>query len=168
MDPEVSSRHATHIEEEESPLQQSERSPPPQGMADQYLGDSFSKAVDVTEEEIADEDVVEEDLSNDGGSDAKEPEQIPIKLLGSWAQCKVKDKNILALEKEGTVAARAESQWRTDFKVAVPAPHMTEILMLKSHLKRGLSMPPSHFSRNLLQFYGLQLHHTSHQIVWYP
>jgi hypothetical protein len=31
--------------------------------------------------------------------------------------------------------------------------------MLKSHVKRGLSMPPSSFFMNLLKFYGLQLHH---------
>jgi hypothetical protein len=31
--------------------------------------------------------------------------------------------------------------------------------MLKSHVERGLSMPPSHFFNNLLKFYGLQLHH---------
>jgi hypothetical protein len=31
--------------------------------------------------------------------------------------------------------------------------------MLKSHLERGLSMPPSSFFMNLLKFYGLQLHH---------
>jgi hypothetical protein len=50
--------------------------------------------------------VVEEDLIDDGGSIAEEPEQIPIKLQGSWAQCKVKDKNILALVKEGTSPPR--------------------------------------------------------------
>jgi hypothetical protein len=31
--------------------------------------------------------------------------------------------------------------------------------MLKSLVKRGLSMPPSHFFTNLLKYYGLQLHH---------
>jgi hypothetical protein len=31
--------------------------------------------------------------------------------------------------------------------------------MLKSHVERGLSMPPSHFFTNLLKYYGLQLHH---------
>jgi hypothetical protein len=71
----------------------------------------------------------------------------------------VKDAHVLALEKEGTVAPKVESQWRTDHKALVPAPNNIEILMLKSHIKMGLSMPPSHFFSNLLQFYGLQLHH---------
>jgi hypothetical protein len=33
--------------------------------------------------------------------------------------------------------------------------------MLKFHVERGLSMPPSLFFTNLLKFYGLQLHHIS-------
>jgi hypothetical protein len=48
---------------------------------------------------------------------------------------------------------------RTDFKALVLAPNSTEIVMLKSHMERGLSMPPSSFFTNLLKFYGLQLHH---------
>jgi hypothetical protein len=31
--------------------------------------------------------------------------------------------------------------------------------MLKSHMERGLSMPPASFFTNLLKFYMLQLHH---------
>jgi hypothetical protein len=57
------------------------------------------------------------------------------------------------------MAPQAESHWRTDFKALVPAPNSTEIVMLKSHMERGLSMPPSSFFMNLLKFYGLQLHH---------
>jgi hypothetical protein len=63
------------------------------------------------------------------------------------------------LENEGIVAPQAESHWQTDFKAPVPAPNSTEIMMLKSHVERGLSMPPSSFFTNLLKFYGLQLHH---------
>jgi hypothetical protein len=49
--------------------------------------------------------------------------------------------------------------WRTNFKAPVPAPNSTEIVMLKSHMERGISIPPSSFFTNLLKFYGLQLHH---------
>jgi hypothetical protein len=65
------------------------------------------------------------------------------------------------MEGEGTVAPQAESGWRTDFKAPVPIPNPSEIVMLKSHVERGLSMPPSLFFTNLLKFYGLQLHHIS-------
>jgi hypothetical protein len=57
------------------------------------------------------------------------------------------------------VAPQAESHWRTDHKALVLAPNSTEILMLKSHVERGLSMPLSQFFMNLLKYYGLQLHH---------
>jgi hypothetical protein len=56
------------------------------------------------------------------------------------------------------MAPQGESYWRTDHKALVPAPNSTEIVMLKSHVERGLSMPPSSFFTNLLKFYGLQLH----------
>jgi hypothetical protein len=65
------------------------------------------------------------------------------------------------MEGEGMVAPQVESGWRTDFKAPVPTPNPSEIVMLKSHVERGLSMPPSLFFTNLLKFYGLQLHHIS-------
>jgi hypothetical protein len=65
------------------------------------------------------------------------------------------------MEGEGTVAPHAQSGWRTDLKALVPIPKPSEIVMLKSHVERGLSMPPSPFFTNLLKFYGLQLHHIS-------
>jgi hypothetical protein len=84
-----------------------------------------------------------------------EEEQIPQNLHGYWQKSHVKDTDILALEGEGTVAPQAESGWRTDFKAPVPVPNLSEIVMLKSHVERGLSMPPSLFFTNLLKFYGL-------------
>jgi hypothetical protein len=65
------------------------------------------------------------------------------------------------MEGEGTVAPQAESGWRTDLKAPVPIPNPSEIVILKSHVERGLSMPPSLFFTNLLKFYRLQLHHIS-------
>jgi hypothetical protein len=68
---------------------------------------------------------------------------------------------IQIMEGEGTMAPQAESGWRTDFKAPVPVPNPSENVMLKSHVERGLSMPPSLSFTNLLNFYGLQLHHIS-------
>jgi hypothetical protein len=154
MDPKSpSSRHPIDAEEEDFPLQQSAFTSS-QPMADSYLEDIASEA-----EEDADDQAVEEmaegeeqdggdeaeEAEQDGGAEAKEAEQIPVNLHGYWVKCHVKDAHILALEKEGTVAPKAQSQWRTDHKASVPIPNKTEILMLKSHIERGLSMPPSHF-----------------------
>jgi hypothetical protein len=90
-----------------------------------------------------------------------EEEQIPQSLHGYWQKSNVKDSDVQAMEGEGTMAPQAESRWRTDCKAPVPIPNPSEIVMLKSHVERGLSMPPSLFFTNLLKFYGLQLHHIS-------
>jgi hypothetical protein len=131
---------------------------------DSYPEDITSEAEEETvgraTEEAAEEENdgrVEEEEQVDGFQ--PEEEQIPRNLHGYRVKCHVKDTHVQALENEGTVAPQAESHWRTDHKALVPAPDSTEILMLKSHVERGLSMPPSHFFMNLLKFYGLQLHH---------
>jgi hypothetical protein len=128
-------------------------------MADQHPEFSASEAEDAVEEETVKEEVVGEDTTNDGGPNTEEQEHLPKTPQGSWMKSKVKDKDLLALDKAGVVAARVESQWRMNFRVAELAPHATKILMIKSHIESSLSMPPSHFFSNLLQFYGLQLHH---------
>jgi hypothetical protein len=111
----------------------------------------------MVEEEGIDGKAKEEKL--DGEAQAEE--QIPKNLHGYWVKCHIRDTHIQALESEGTVAPQEESHWQTDFKAPVLAPNPTEILMLKSHVERGLSLPPSCFFMNLLKYYGLQLHHTA-------
>jgi hypothetical protein len=41
----------------------------------------------------------------------------------------------------------------------IPAPSDGEVVMLKSHIDRGLSLPPSYFLKGILWHYRLQLHH---------
>jgi hypothetical protein len=41
----------------------------------------------------------------------------------------------------------------------MPAPSDEEVIILKSHIDRGLSLPPSYFLKGVLQHYRLQLHH---------
>jgi hypothetical protein len=129
-------------------------------MADVYPEDITSEAEEetagLTAEEAAEKELDggAEEEGQDDGAEAEE-EQIPQKLHGYWVKCHVKDAHVQSLENEGTMAPQAESHWRTDFKALVPAPNSTEIVMLKSHVERGLSMPPSSFFTNLLKFYGL-------------
>jgi hypothetical protein len=133
-------------------------------MADSYPEDITSEAKEemagMTTEEATDKEVdgKAKEEEQDDGAEAEE-EQIPQNLHVYWAKCHVKDAHVQALENEGIVASQVESHWRTDFKALVPAPNSTKIVMLKSHMERGLSMPPSSFFTNLLKFYGLQLHH---------
>jgi hypothetical protein len=63
------------------------------------------------------------------------------------------------MEQEGRIAAKEISRWRVDPAAAMPAPSDGEIIMLKSHIDRGLSLPPSYFLKGVLRHYMLQLHH---------
>jgi hypothetical protein len=166
MNPGSPSRHSSEAKEEDSPLQQSVFTSN-QPMTDAYPEDITSEAEEETDDQAAkgisneEENVggAEEEGTEQGEGIAAEEEQILANLHGYWVKCHVKDVHVRALENEGLVAPQAESQWQTDHKSLVPAPNPTEILMLKSHVERGLSMTPSHFFNNLLKFYGLQLHH---------
>jgi hypothetical protein len=142
-----SSHRPADVEDEDSPLQQSAHPLAHSSMADSYLEDITSEAEEDTEGKTA-EEMAEEKKENDGGTKVDEPEQLPIKLHGYWEKCQIKDFHVLALQKEGTVAPKAESQWRIDYKALVSAPNKTKVLMLKSHIERGFSMPPSHFFSN--------------------
>jgi hypothetical protein len=63
------------------------------------------------------------------------------------------------MEQEGLVAAKEISKWQVEPKAAMPAPQRKEIVMLKSHIDRGLSLPPSYFLKSMICHYELQLHH---------
>jgi hypothetical protein len=127
---------------------------------EEFMFEAEEEMAGLTTEETADKEIDgrAEEEEQDDGAEAEE-EQIPQNLHGYWVKCHVKDAHIQGLENERTVAPQSESHRRTDFKALVPAPNSTEIVILKYHVERGLSMPPSSFFTNLLKFYGLQLHH---------
>jgi hypothetical protein len=84
---------------------------------------------------------------------------IPKTSGGSWDPCKLDEETLSPLEQEGLIAAKKISKWRVDPGAASPAPSKKEIVMLKSHIDRGLSLPPSYFLKSMLRHYRLQLHH---------
>jgi hypothetical protein len=64
-----------------------------------------------------------------------------------------------SMEQDGLIAAKETSRWRVEPCAAMPAPLEKEVVMLKSHVDRGLSLPPSYFLKSMLAYYKLQLHH---------
>jgi hypothetical protein len=84
---------------------------------------------------------------------------IPETLGGNWDPCNLDEETLSSLEREGLLAAKNISKWRVDPGATSPAPSKKEIVMLKSHIDRGLSLPPSYFPKSMLRHYRLQLHH---------
>jgi hypothetical protein len=84
---------------------------------------------------------------------------IPEISGGSWDPCNLDEEVLSSLEQEGLIAAKEISKWRVEPNAAAPAPSKKEIVMLKSHIDRGLSLPPSYFLKSMLRHYRLQLHH---------
>jgi hypothetical protein len=84
---------------------------------------------------------------------------IPETSRGSWDPCNLDEEVFSSLEQEGLIVAKEISKWRVEPNAATPAPLKKEIMMLKSHIDRGLSLPPSYFLKSILCHYSLQLHH---------
>jgi hypothetical protein len=63
------------------------------------------------------------------------------------------------MEKEGLIAPRSESFWRVNPKETRPEPETTEVVMMKSHVERGLSLPPSDFMSEVMAFYAVNPQH---------
>jgi hypothetical protein len=96
---------------------------------------------------------------NSAGSSADTESAIPKTSGGSWDPCNLDEEVLSSLEQEGPIAAKEISKWRVEPNATVPAPLKKEIVMLKSHIDRGLSLPPSYFLKSILRHYRLQLHH---------
>jgi hypothetical protein len=84
---------------------------------------------------------------------------IPKTSGGSWDPCNLDEEIFSSLEQEGLIAAKEISKWRVVPNAATLAPLKKEIVMLKSHIDRGLSLPPSYFLMSMLRHYMLQLQH---------
>jgi hypothetical protein len=78
---------------------------------------------------------------------------------GDWDPCNINEEILSSLEPEGRIAAKEISRWRVEPGEAMPAPSNEEVVILKSHIDRGLSFPPSYFLKGVLRHYRLQLHH---------
>jgi hypothetical protein len=78
---------------------------------------------------------------------------------GNWDSCNLNEEILSSLEQEGRIAAKEISRWRVDPDAAMPAPSDEEVVILKSHIDRGLSFLPSYFLKGVLRHYRLQLHH---------
>jgi hypothetical protein len=93
------------------------------------------------------------------GSSADMESAIPQTSGGRWVPCNLDEDTLSSMEQELLIAAREISRWWVEPNAAMPAPMKKEIVMLKSHIDRGLSLPPSYFLNSMLRHYRLHLHH---------
>jgi hypothetical protein len=78
---------------------------------------------------------------------------------GDWDPCNINEEILSSLEQEGRIAAKEISRWWVEPGATMPAPSEEEVVILKSHIDRGLSLLPSYFLKGVLRHYRLQLHH---------
>jgi hypothetical protein len=78
---------------------------------------------------------------------------------GDWDPCTMNEEILSSLEREGRIAAKEISRWRVEPGASMPAPSEEEVVILKSHIDRGLSLLPSYFLKGVLWHYRLHLHH---------
>jgi hypothetical protein len=78
---------------------------------------------------------------------------------GDWEPCSLDEGILSSLEREDRVTAKEISRWQVDPGAIMPAPSDGKVVMLKSHIDRGLSLPPSYFPKGVFQHFRLQLHH---------
>jgi hypothetical protein len=84
---------------------------------------------------------------------------MPETSRGNWDSCNINEEILSSLEQEGRIAAKEISRWQVEPSATMPAPLDEEVVILKSHIDCGLSLPPSYFLKGVLWHYRLQLHH---------
>jgi hypothetical protein len=84
-----------------------------------------------------------QDTGNSVESLAHTESAIPKVSGGSWDPCNLDEEVLSLMEQEGLIAAKEITKWRVEPSAAMPAPSKKEIVMLKSHIDRGISLPPS-------------------------
>jgi hypothetical protein len=98
-----------------------------------------------------------DDAIPDSGS-VNEVEAQPATKAGCWSPCSLNEEILATMEHKGFIAGRAISRWWVENNAVMPAP-LEEVVMLKYHVDRGLSLPPPRFFTGMLAYYKLQLHH---------
>ena len=72
---------------------------------------------------------------------------------------RVTESTLLQLVEEGLLQSREVVQWRESGSDVAPFKNVDELILFQQFAKRGLALPTSQFLRDLLSFYGIQIHH---------
>ena len=76
-----------------------------------------------------------------------------------WKKSKCTESTLLQLVEEGLLQSREVVQWRESGSDVAPFKNVDELILFEQFAKHGLALPTSQFLRDLLSFYGIQIHH---------
>jgi hypothetical protein len=77
----------------------------------------------------------------------------------AWKKSSVGEVDLNLMVVDGIIQPEKEIEWKSSLGQPFPTEAQEEIVLFKSFCERGFALPASDFFRELLQFYGLELHH---------
>ena len=86
-------------------------------------------------------------------------------MADGWRKSKLSKDGILSLVNHRMLQSRAIIQWHSTEGHDRPYEKGAEIILFKSFVECGLAVPACDFLRGLLFFWGIQLHHLSHNSI---
>jgi hypothetical protein len=95
----------------------------------------------------------------------KSPELIDPE--SAWRPSTVGTMDLELMVLEGMIQLEKEIEWKSCLGQPFPTEAQEEVVLFKSFCERGFALPASDFFQELLQFYGLELHHLTPNGVSY-
>ena len=99
--------------------------------------------------------------SSKGKSIAAEPSRDE-----GWESSKCSKSDLESLVKQGFLPSKSIIQWHLALGDARPYENTGEIVRFLPYFERGLGLPCSNFFSGLLYYYGIQLHHLTHNFLF--
>jgi hypothetical protein len=88
-------------------------------------------------------------------------------LSTGWHKSKMSQATVQELENMGLLQSHAMIQWRAVEGEDYPMEGTLETVVFHDFVEHGLAVPVSEFFYALLQFWGIQLHHLTPQLILY-
>lgn len=85
----------------------------------------------------------------------------------AWKRCAANSDELSSLVEQGLLLDQASLEWKSCWNQEFPTENNQEIPLFISFCERGVGLPISAFFKNLLGFYGLQLHHLNPNGILY-
>ena len=98
---------------------------------------------------------------------SKVEDEAVANLSTGWRKSKMSESMVQELENLGLLQTQGVIQWRAGEGEDYPMEGTLETVVFRDFVERGLALPVSEFFYDLLQFWGIQLHHLTPQSILY-